>query len=64
MSWNHNSGVSADDSVRSEPEDGKATERMAWNYRTEFVFEAYVNHLSNLIFLKGLPDSPLWCVSS
>jgi hypothetical protein len=29
MSWNHNSGFSIDDSVRVEPEDGKAMERMA-----------------------------------
>ena len=29
MSWNHNSGFSVDDSVRVEPEDQKAMERMA-----------------------------------
>ena len=29
LSWNHNSGFSVDDSVRVEPEDGRAMERMA-----------------------------------
>jgi len=29
LSWNHNSGFSVDDSVRVEPEDGQAMERMA-----------------------------------
>jgi len=29
LSWNHNSGFSVDDSVRVEPEDEKAMERMA-----------------------------------
>jgi hypothetical protein len=29
MSWDHNSGFSVDDSVRVEPEDGRAMERMA-----------------------------------
>ncbi len=28
------------------------------DYWTEFVFEAYVNHRSDVIFLKGLPDVP------
>ena len=28
------------------------------DYWTEFVFEAYVNHRSGVIFLKGLPDVP------
>lgn len=28
------------------------------NYWTEFVFEAYVNHRSDVIFLTGLPDMP------
>jgi hypothetical protein len=28
----------------------------ARDYWTEFVFEAYVNHRSDVIFLKGLPD--------
>lgn len=30
----------------------------ARDYWTEFVFEAYVNHRSDVIFLKGLPDVP------
>ncbi len=30
----------------------------ARNYWTEFVFEAYVNHRSDVIFLEGLPDIP------
>ncbi len=30
----------------------------ARDYWTEFVFEAYVNHCSDVIFLKGLPDIP------
>ena len=30
----------------------------ARDYWSEFVFEAYVNHRSNVIFLKGLPDVP------
>lgn len=28
------------------------------DYWTEFVFDAYVNHLPDVIFLKGLPDVP------
>ena len=30
----------------------------ARDYWTEFVFEAYLNHRSNLISLAGLPDLP------
>jgi hypothetical protein len=30
----------------------------ARDYCSEFVFEAYVNHRSNVIFLSGLPDIP------
>jgi hypothetical protein len=30
----------------------------ARDYWTEFVFEAYVNHRSDVIFLRGLPDVP------
>ena len=30
----------------------------ARDYWTEFVFEAYVNHRADVIFLKGLPDVP------
>jgi hypothetical protein len=30
----------------------------ARDYWSEFVFEAYVNHRSDVIFLKGLPDVP------
>ena len=30
----------------------------AWDYWTEFVFEAYVNHRHDMIFLRGLPDVP------
>jgi hypothetical protein len=30
----------------------------ARDYWSEFVFEAYVNHRSDVIFLKGLPDMP------
>ena len=30
----------------------------ARDYWTEFVFEAYVNHRSDVIFLEGLPDVP------
>ena len=30
----------------------------ARDYWTEFVFEAYVNHRSDVIFLAGLPDVP------
>lgn len=30
----------------------------ARNYWNEFVFEAYVNHRSDVIFVKGLPDVP------
>ena len=28
----------------------------ARDYRTELVFEAYVNHRTDVIFLSGLPD--------
>ena len=28
------------------------------DYWTEFVFEAYVNHVSGAVFLKGVPDIP------
>ena len=31
---------------------------LARDYWTEFVFEAYVNHRSDVNFLKGLPDVP------
>ena len=31
-------------------------EGMAWNYWTEFVFEGYVNHIPEAIYLMGLPD--------
>ena len=30
----------------------------ARDYWTEFVFEAYVNHRHDMIFLRGLPDVP------
>ncbi len=30
----------------------------ARDYWTEFVFEAYVNHRQDMIFLTGLPDVP------
>ncbi|MCP3677395.1 MAG: hypothetical protein GY721_07370 [Deltaproteobacteria bacterium] len=30
----------------------------ARDYWTEFVFEAYVNHRTEVIFLEGLPDVP------
>lgn len=36
----------------------------ARDYWTEFVFEAYVNHRSDVIFLKGLPDVPESCPHS
>lgn len=28
------------------------------NYWSEFVLKAYVNHRSDVIFLRGLPDVP------
>ncbi len=28
------------------------------NFWNEFVFEAYVNHRTDVIYLKGLPDVP------
>lgn len=29
---------------------------LSYNYWNEYIHQAYVNHLSNAIFLKGLPD--------
>jgi len=42
--------------------------RMKWgparDYWTEFVFEAYLNHRHDVIYLRGLPDVPESCPHS